>query len=72
MLSMDRPAGSPMALKLSVLPSVSDALAARSTAEFTAVDWLPGFARVGGVLTTVAVAWRHCMPKLSIQLPERP
>ena len=45
---------------------------ARSTADPTMVDWLPGFARLGGVFTKVAAAWRHCTPKLSIQLPERP
>ena len=44
----------------------------RSTAVPTMVDWLPGFARLGGELTKVAAAWRHCTPKLSIQLPERP
>src|SRR6187431_1859422 len=67
-----RPGGRPMALKVSVLPSASEALAGTSTAEPTGEDWLPGLASVGGVLTTVAAAWRHCMPKLSIQLPERP
>ena len=70
--SMLSPAGKPIALKVSGLTSGSEALMARSTADPTMVDWLPGFERLGGVFTNVAAAWRHCTPKLSIQLPERP
>jgi hypothetical protein len=61
-----------MALKLSALPSASEAVIGRSTSVSTVLDWLPGLERLGGVFTKVVVAWRHCRPTLSIQLPERP
>ena len=70
--SMLSPAGRPRALKVSELPSGSEALMVRSTADPAMVDWLPGLARLGGEFTNVAAPWRHCTPKLSIQLPERP
>src|SRR3954462_9633671 len=70
--SMARPGGRPSALNVREFASGSDAPIATSTAAPTVDDWLPGFERLGGLFTNVLVAWRHWMPKLSIQLPARP